>query len=85
MACRPAGLLSGGKFTSDVAAHPNLQRFVFVVEGSLSVTCADGPLEMKADDFAFFPPGYSHELQSSDAKLVIYEKQFVDVSEVVSR
>lgn len=58
-------------------AHPELERFVFVIEGELDVEGADGKLTLKSDDFVFFPPGYSHQMKSGNAKLVIYERQHV--------
>ena len=47
----------GGVFQSDEKGQPHLERFIFVVEGSIFVKCADGPLTLKDDHFAFFPPG----------------------------
>lgn len=71
--------MQNGVFQSDVKSHPQLERFVFVIEGNLQVTSVEGDLNLalKPDDFAFFPPGYEHTLASGDAKLVVYERQHI--------
>ena len=66
-----------GKFESDVKTYPYLERFVFVIEGELSVDGVEGQLTLKPDDFVFFPPGYEHKMLSNDAKLVVYERQHI--------
>mmetsp|Transcript_11075 Transcript_11075/g.30962 ORF Transcript_11075/g.30962 Transcript_11075/m.30962 type:complete len:333 (-) Transcript_11075:82-1080(-) len=79
-----ADMATGGVFKSDEKEQMHLERFVFVVEGSVSINCADGPLTLKDDDFAFFPPGYKHEIINLDeAKLVVYERQHFYSTETV--
>jgi len=79
-----ADMKAGGVFESNEKEQEHLERFVFVVEGKVSVACADGPLELKDDDFVFFPPGYHHKIVNLDhAKLVVYERQHFYATPVV--
>ena len=54
------------------------ERFVFVIEGDIKLTCKDSKDLLGADDFAYFPANYEYAFQApAGALLVIYERQYV--------
>jgi (S)-ureidoglycine aminohydrolase len=60
------------------APAPGVERFVFVLDGAVTAAAArHAPVDLHADQFAFFPAGLAHTLSTRDgAGLVIYERKY---------
>jgi len=80
---------SGAHFTmylanmaADSTAGPmpdaSMERFVFVIAGSVTVQPGDRPADvLDADHYAYFPAGVSHSISSaSGAQLVVFERKY---------
>jgi (S)-ureidoglycine aminohydrolase len=54
------------------------ERFVFVLEGAVSLTLGDEAHRLEAEDYALVPAGMDHEIEAaSAARLMVLEKMFV--------
>lgn len=54
------------------------ERFVFVLEGAVSLTLGGEAHRLEAEDYALVPAGMAHEIEAaSAARLVVLEKRFV--------
>jgi (S)-ureidoglycine aminohydrolase len=60
------------------APPSNIQRFLFVLEGSLVLTIGGSKQTLPAGAYAYFPAGMSHELTTSQtARVLLIEKEYV--------
>ncbi len=62
---------------------PGIERFVFILDGTISVTPKKvtkqlpAPLDLHADQFAYFPPGTEASIESlNGAGLLVYERRY---------
>jgi (S)-ureidoglycine aminohydrolase len=54
------------------------ERFVFVLEGTVSLTLGDEAHRLEAEGYALIPAGMDHEIEAaSAARLMVLEKMFV--------
>jgi len=80
---------SGAHFTMYIAnmapesssgppADPSMERFAFVLEGTVAVQAGgETSRTLTADHYVYFPPGMTHSLASfAGAKLVIFERVY---------
>jgi (S)-ureidoglycine aminohydrolase len=60
------------------APSSNIQRFLFVLEGSLLLTIGGSKQPLSTGGYAYFPAGASHELTTPDtARILVIEKTYV--------
>ncbi|CAI0417739.1 unnamed protein product [Linum tenue] len=55
-----------------------VERFLFVVQGSASLTNASGAIQkLMVDSYAYLPPNYDHELECVEsATLIVFERRY---------
>mmetsp|Transcript_64 Transcript_64/g.177 ORF Transcript_64/g.177 Transcript_64/m.177 type:complete len:300 (-) Transcript_64:234-1133(-) len=56
---------------------PAVERFMFVIQGEVSVEANGKKLSLPSDHYAYFPPSMSHSITSSaSAQLVVFERKY---------
>ncbi|CAN1748453.1 (S)-ureidoglycine aminohydrolase [Linum perenne] len=71
------------KENSRTGKPPNgVERFIFVVQGSASLTNASGAThDLMVDSYAYFPALSDHDLECVDsATLIVFEKRYVPIA-----
>ncbi|KAK1564320.1 hypothetical protein Q3G72_000571 [Acer saccharum] len=60
---------------------PDVERFIFVVEGTVTVANASGfGNKLGVDSYAYLPPNYEHSLMSDgSATLVVFERRYASL------
>lgn len=60
------------------APGEGVERFVFVLEGAVTLTLGGEAHRLEAEDYALIPAGMAHEIEAvSAARLMVLEKMFV--------
>jgi (S)-ureidoglycine aminohydrolase len=58
--------------------HTSIQRFLYVLDGALRVTCDESDNELKPGGYAYIPAGYSHSIAALEpARALVIEKPYV--------
>jgi (S)-ureidoglycine aminohydrolase len=56
------------------------QRFVYVLNGTITVTISGNPRSLKADGFAYLPQGSGHRIEAtSESRVEVFEKSFLPI------
>jgi len=64
---------------------PGIQRFIYILEGSLQLTHDKQNSKLEAGGFAFFPAGIPHRISAAEsARAVIIEKRYLPLSSAVA-
>ena len=59
---------------------PGVQRFLYVIDGSVNLTVSGGARDLAPREYAFIPQGEPHELVTrGGATVMVIEKEFVSV------
>ena len=57
--------------------HPTLERFVFVLDGAVSVQTGGGSRQLTPGGYAYLPPNFSHSLHSPEpSRLLVIEQHY---------
>ncbi|XP_047152853.1 (S)-ureidoglycine aminohydrolase [Vigna umbellata] len=57
---------------------PGVERFIFVLQGTVTVTNATGVSQLlKVDSYAYFPPNFEHSIESDAlGTIVVFERRY---------